>query len=360
MAQLPRVLENPQDYRFDLGYEARQILHDYPQLDGHTVFVSTEAPEVLHGGTQDLPDRYLPLLPSYVESCIERALEKNTSMAYADNIIDRQTGGAFPLKVVVLIPTPASPHRNIERERGFRDFFVLNHEAGHLLLPYDSGDGLQPYPFTECLADAFATIRAVQKFGADTAIYDRLGAMRSVGFMLSGNVRHLTTTVTSRIMEDAQRRDFSLLDPDKTMRASKKYALAFTPRPGDLARAEQSYSAIADYMRGNTAVDKLQLLGLICNTSLSTADRFSFYLGAKFFQPMLHPGGAALAQNDIFLDPALRDALIDQFAARSKDFRLDALAAQFMENKSDATTQKLQNPPLLAIAAPHTIRPLRR
>ena len=350
MAATPRLIEDPKEYRFDLAVEARNILRDYPQLDGHTVFVSADAPADIVGSMRDLPQSYRKIMPGHVANYIERALNKKTSMAYAEQVQDGMTGTSFPVNVVVLLPTPPKDIAEAH-ERDFRDHFILNHEAGHLLLPYTPESRLPRYPYSECLADAFATIRSMQKFGADDAIHNKLSATRALGFMLSGNSNHLTTTVTDRILDEAKRQDFSALGFDETLTAAHLYAKALTPRIEELEQAEESYARIADYMRANPAADKLEIFGLVGQTCLATSDKFSFFLGAKFFQPFLNPDGMMLAQNGIILAPEQRLLLVDTFIEKSRGFRLDTLAAQFMENRVDVVPEISPAFPLRRVAA---------
>ncbi len=351
MAQELIWTEDVGGYRFDMAAETRVLFNDYPQLDGNSFFVSTHDPLNVHGNTHGLPKGYLPLLPNYVANCIQDSIESFTSKAYWRKVPDGPND-AFDLNVVVLIPTLQSDLPERERERHFRDFFVLNHEAGHLLLPWSIEDNLKPYPFSECLADAFATIRAIQKFGADDPIFAKLSASRSLAFIASGDYKHLTSPVTAAIMADAQTRDFSNLTPDETLRLAKGYAMAFTPVQSELNRAITDYSAVAAYVKQTPDFDKMRLLHLTATSCLATANQFSFMLGATSFQPLLHPQGALLKEEKMILSPHDRDQLIDVFAARARDFRLHNFAAQLEENKSGMLPPKTQK------ALPYKATPL--
>ena len=334
MAQGLIWTEEVGDYSFDMAAETRALFKDYPQLDGHTIFVSTQAPQKLHGNTHELPDAYLPLLPNYVANCIQDAIESFTSKAFWRKIPDGPDN-SFDLNVVVLLPTLQSDVPERERERHFRDFFIVNHEAGHLLLPWSMEDSLKPYPFSECLADAFATIRAIQKFGADDPIFAKLGASRLLAFIASGDYKHLTTPVTFAIVADAQGRDFSDLTPEETVRLAKGYAMAFTPVQSDLTRAVSDYSPVAAYLKEFPDFDKMQLLHLAATSCLASANQFSFMIGATCFQPLMNESGALLQEERFTLSPPDRDGMIDIFAARARHFSLHGFASQLEENKSD-------------------------
>lgn len=339
MAATPRFIEDPRAYRFDLETEARNILRDYPNLDGHTLFVSLDDPAAVFGALREVPKSYHPLLPQVIDNCLNGALRQGCSMAYAEEIPDKLTGTSFPLNVIVMMPTPPAEDFTQQYERELRDYFVLNHEAGHLLLPLMPEAPHPRYPYVECLADAFATIRTIQKFGADDAIHNKLAASRALNFISSGVAKHLTTTVTDRIVDEAQRQDFTALDAHDAVRAAKIYADALTPQLASLVVAEENYEAVANYVRATPGYDRLHLFGLVGETCLSTADRFSFYLGAKLFQPLLHPDGVMLAQHGFILEPAQRQQLVENFIEKSRFFKLDALAAQFAENRQDAAPQ---------------------
>ncbi len=358
MAQELIWTEDVSEYRFNMAAETRAIFKDYPQLDGNSIFVSTHDPLNLIGNTHGLPNGYLPLLPHYVANCIQDSIDGFSSKAFWRKIPDGPND-AFDLNVVVLIPTLQSDLPERERERHFRDFFVLNHEAGHLLLRWSKEDNAREYPYSECLADAFATIRAIQKFGADDPIFAKLGASRSLAFIASGEYKHLTSPVTFTILEHAQSRDFSNLTPAETLQLAKGYAMTFTPVQSDLNRAVSDYAAVAAYVKQEPDFDKMKLLHLTATSCLSTANRFSFMLGATCFQPLMNQQGALLKEEPLVLSPYDRDRMIDTFAARARHFNLYDFAALLEQNKSDMLPPRRQQQALpqrvtLALTGPKT------
>lgn len=160
--------------------------------------------------------------------------------------------------------------------------FTLYHESGHALMPGGPAvDALHPQ--REAMADAFAALRLIGRFGAEACpILSMISWRRALG-AVSGNTSHFTTTVLDRIIADAKDKDFSSLSLEETADLARDYAENWTPDTDMLK------GAMPDFVQEH----KTRLEGL-ARTALSSANDLAFYIGAKVFQPFLHPEGIML------------------------------------------------------------------
>ena len=82
----------------------------------------------------------------------------------------------------------------------------------------------------EYIADAYAAIRLIQRFGADSEIKN-LPAMRAVEMLFCENASHFTLPVVERIIADAKTVDFSALSPQQTVARAVEYAEKYGEKP---------------------------------------------------------------------------------------------------------------------------------
>jgi len=100
--------------------------------------------------------------------------------------------------------------------------FTLDHEIGHVKCARGSDGG----NMGESIADAYATIRQIQRFGADAAgllsvqVLKRQAAL----FLLpEDKAIHYTAPVMQKIIADSAQVDFSKLDAAETLRLASEY-----------------------------------------------------------------------------------------------------------------------------------------
>lgn len=101
--------------------------------------------------------------------------------------------------------------------------FIFDHEVGHTLCP--NGMGAESN-FSECNADAYATLRHIQRFGLDDDFLCEQRTDRLMAFFCDPkqNVEHFTTPVTEQIVKDAADMDFDSLSPKDTVTLASRYA----------------------------------------------------------------------------------------------------------------------------------------
>ena len=192
--------------------------------------------------------------------------------------------------------------------------FGLYHETAHLLIP--GGPNVdKDHPFQECVADAFAALCLLQRFGQDAVPFlSMFSWLRSCAAITYKDTGHLSTPVLDRIIVDSASSDFSVLTVVETMERAEAYATAWTPDESMLTEARASFAAAMQ--------DKAPCLDLIADTCLNAGSDFSFYIAAKFFQPFLHPDGIVYGGSFLKLSPESRQAYADQIGPQAAGLTL--------------------------------------
>jgi hypothetical protein len=110
------------------------------------------------------------------------------------------------------------------------DAFVFDHEIGHAICRDAFGSVYSN--LKESIADAFATLRHYQRFGAQSTALDHLPAMRAVGLVFRpDDGTHFTSPVVQQIIEDRKNIDFTALTLAETTQAARRYAALYAPHP---------------------------------------------------------------------------------------------------------------------------------
>jgi len=120
------------------------------------------------------------------------------------------------------------------------DVFVFDHEIGHLLCK----NGLAKTNLRECVADAYATIRHIQRFGQDSAAIRRLVDKRAVELVFGDGVEHFTAPVVEKILADSAKMDFSKLTPTETVALAERYAIENPVDPDMTRRIAQDFKTL--------------------------------------------------------------------------------------------------------------------
>jgi len=349
MSQFTRLMgretEKMADYRFDLGAEVAAIFAEYPALVGNTVFLSTAenepgADKLRVHGRLNAPENYHPYIAEALQGYLSNCRAHDTPKAFFAETMREDGKEPFIMNVVVMMPTAPSSNPDIEAERNVKELFKLRHETGHILLPVLSQDDKERYPLIECLADSYATVSTLKKFGAAPEVLnvlEKLGASRAMNFIATGISRHLTTSATAPILEDAKKHDFTILTPDQMVKLAEKYAETFTPQQHHLNTAREVFMPVrkyADQMEdADMRPDVRELMKLTTTTTLATGDMFSFCIGAHAFHPMLN--GASMNGEKALIAPEVRDALVDAYIAKAASFNQPGIISLFQQSKAE-------------------------
>jgi hypothetical protein len=179
--------------------------------------------------------------------------------------------------------------------------FTFDHELGHVLSPnpfrvrFRTGGSSAEFHANlevaknkiECIADAFATIRNLQRSGLDNPDIARRAVYRSWEAVQADDRSHLSTPIIAQIWADRHKVDFLSLSPQETWQKALEYAEKNTPGKDDLRLMEKEFSleplVPKDHFsknRGSYQVSMLQVLELLATTCLTTANANVFLVGS--------------------------------------------------------------------------------
>ncbi len=217
--------------------------------------------------------------------------------------------------------------------------FALYHETGHALI--QEGDPVdKTHPYQECAADAYAALRFFQKFGQEAVpVLSMWSWMRAYDAIAYDHTKHLTTTVLDKIIADgAAENYFSGLTPPEIVDRARSYAEEWTPSPETLAAA-----------RGAFKGGGLKKYDLVSKTCLASPDKFTFYIGAKIFQPLLHSEGVRAGDKIYQIPDAEKHKYTAMIATRAEAMTLSDV---FNKNAARAPAQETSAIEMLKVHLP--------
>ena len=180
----------PSEYVFDYEREVEGFYADHPKHKGRIFFLDVASHE-LRGYKGAEAEK------------IKKILNTNHEVGCALAIRDRERGSEAvyyptPGYSCVFLDTRPYKERLIRLVAGpeasdIENVFTLDHEIGHLICP----GGIEKFNLRECVADAYATIRHIQRFGADSPYLHNIVHSRAVGLVFErGEGSHFTSPVT--------------------------------------------------------------------------------------------------------------------------------------------------------------------
>ena len=186
------------------------------------------------------------------------------------------------------------------------DAGTFDHETGHALSPEASGTP------AENMADAYASLRHLQRFDGDTADLDYCAWKRAMVFMQTGATSHLTTFTVDKIIIDQKTADFLSLSPKETAAIAKDYARLNTPDEKKIQKLQKDFKPLKK-LPPRQAFRKLARI-----TLKAEPDSPTFYLGARILAGALKKGGVTLDGKKIVLNGAEWDDLREKLADKVK------------------------------------------
>jgi hypothetical protein len=195
-----------------------------------------------------------------------------------------------------------------------RHYFTFDHELGHTIVR----------PGSERAADAYAALRHLQRFGADTESLRSIALFRALGAAGNSNddscIDHYTAPVLQAVIKTAARQDVTRLTPLETVRLAEKI-VAQTPMKPVSALRKDFQAAFAPYQ----AVDadaETRVRGL-ARAVMETQDAEVFNCGSLVLQGLLK-GKIVHKANDnetLALDGREWSMLRARFNKKAKDWR---------------------------------------
>lgn len=121
-----------------------------------------------------------------------------------------------------------------------RAVYVFDHELGHHVVKNGRGNGRH---LGEAAADAFASLRHVQRYGADTEFFDSLNKAAMV--VLGQSTIHYTNDTMTRVRQLAQEQDLSKLSLQETAQLADRIALETHLDVRKLDKLEKAFAGAA-------------------------------------------------------------------------------------------------------------------
>ena len=231
-----------------------------------------------------------------------------------------------------IIFTPHSVLSPVHSDRAAMLFFEFDHELGHLLT--SKGRNITVHGTTteaENSAEAFATLRSIQRFGGARAHLDALSRWRARCLIAGGNKTHITTAVIDAILADSTRVDFSKLTPQETIMAANEYAQRYCPTGKDVDFAVANLHGAKDFMHDGAHQQRL------VNILMNTQQPFIFHIGARAIVSVLSSDIGAKLPKD------LRNSLIMKVQSRAYKLGLEDTLAQ-LQASSGIVEPKTKKP----------------
>jgi hypothetical protein len=235
-------------YIFDLDREVAAFYRDHPALKRKLFFIDgSTLPGTLYRGEETDEDEVADLLshnPVLLE--MNKLAQKSGSRS---DLYPKQDYGC------VLFNFTKPNQQNFLGYRaapGMSEAFIFDHEAGHLLCEKGLGNDAN---LAESVADAYATIRHIQRFGRDSAAIQRLLDKRAVGLTLCGAGDHFTGSVVEKIIADSLTVDFAALTPAETVERAQRYAEDNIMDPALIRRMVNDFDILGAGVEGLTRGD---------------------------------------------------------------------------------------------------------
>ena len=275
------MMDDINSYTFDFKKEVNRLRRTLPRRNNHFLFVESKFVEsksddisakIVH--QQVMSHWFLKLFHNGGKQ-VDSLHEKDVFLRSFHKEI------AFG-HLVSLVKNRGLPDMLGEENMQLMQLFTLYHETAHGLINRDSEEN-DDHPFRESTADAYAALCFFQRFGSSAEnILSMISWQRSINAFF-GETSNVTTTVLDKIIVDSASCDFSKLSSEETVELARTYAKEWTPKASVL-------SAAMPFLTQEYGLR----LSSIRRTCLASVNDFAFYIGAKFFQPLMHPGGVTM------------------------------------------------------------------
>ena len=317
-------------YRFDYEAEVAEFYAAWPVLKDRLYFVDMkdESFTVTRPGEADAGEK-------------DEALHQNFHVTSGVRAMGK-LGVSFALRAAgpdysVIALAQQALRKGLPRLMGAgasndeENLFVLDHEIGHMVC---RNGGPAYFNLRECAADAYATIRHIQRLGLSDTVRTIADARAVELVFRTDNGDHFTSPVTEAILADAEKMDFTALDAKQTAELANRYALAYVMNAFDHADAVAAFRPLRGKLP-ELAADGAAPLCALADIVLETNSPTIFRWGAKALR--------ALLDGKILCD-GIR---IQPQGSEWEDVRLK-LAARETELARDGLRFALNRPPVAA------------
>ncbi|MDI1226064.1 MAG: hypothetical protein PSY14_00065 [bacterium] len=232
----PENASPPPSDSFDFNKAARDIVSDHPALKRNTVFVdldtNTRTGPRLARMRATLSGKFRKMLRGARKKA--GTLKRGSAHAVADG-----DDGVMVLAMTLDRPFGLLAGKAVTDEMD--RLFAFHHEIGHLIIPAAHAGKLDDYfsklfgisnSGREVAADVYATIRHLQKYGADSAPLEFAPFKRATDTMNNSHddaTSYVTSFAIDAVLRDRHKLLAANLTPAQVVEKVKEYHLRYTP-----------------------------------------------------------------------------------------------------------------------------------
>jgi hypothetical protein len=235
-----KAVQKADAFVFDYAREVAQVWRDFPGTREKLMFIeATAGAKLIH------PDRFAG------KEIAEQFVQENNLALYVERIfVSEGMRNSFckPLRdgrKILFLVTEKHVHDMVDHAAPLAQetIFVFDHEVGHAIVPGGTHNDATANG-AECAADAYATIRHLQRFDADSPTIDALVANRSFDFVFRESwygKDHFSSPVVEKILEQRYDIDWNSLTPAETVRMARKFVLEYEMDTAALQMLENDF-----------------------------------------------------------------------------------------------------------------------
>ncbi len=225
---------------FDFDAEVARVWRDFPQVKNKVIFF-----DACHDARLVYPETGAEreVIEKFVKSFDAKHIMKSAFDRWGEkNSFCQPLGAGMRLLYILMEKHPydkISPRAPQAQETAF----VFDHELGHAIIP---GADV-PTNRSECFADAYATIRHLQRFGADSPTIGHVVNNRSFDLVFREDWygrSHFTSAVTEKILARRHKIDWNKLSPQRTADLARKFALEYEMASDALTMLEKDFQPL--------------------------------------------------------------------------------------------------------------------
>ena len=232
--------------KFEFNAAVQEALEHFPELRTDTTFYNLKSDKIIKA-------------PEYREKML-RPLWQTYGRAKASETISNPDTG---MQIMLF-------HPNENKPLGINDgSFEFDHELAHLIANKQNLYQASSKLYNENLADAFATIRQIQRIGtAGLEDLKRINIFRSLQEITGKANDYLTSPVISQIITDSEQEEFKKLSLTETFNKAVEYTqkTSINKEAYELLKAEYK-----PFEKMETTEEMLKLLSSTCLSSENSA-----------------------------------------------------------------------------------------
>ncbi len=207
---------------FDFEREVAQAWRDFPEAKGKILFFDASAGVKLVHPAEAVEKKEAECLIKSLDN-VQSRVKRHASWHGRNSFCQPYADGSRFLFLYM----EKHAHDVVDRAAPLAQetTFIFDHELAHAVVPDGLGAGLNRQ---ECIGDAYAVIRHLQRYGADSPTIDAIVANRSFDmiFRKFGYGRdHFTSPVTEAILAQRYDIDWNSLTPAETAQKAREFVL---------------------------------------------------------------------------------------------------------------------------------------